>query len=113
MRHARHLGKLSPKAEGPYRVVAVKGLLGQRVAITPEGGFSKRQRSMLEVHASQLTPYLGVYREPDVIVDEGSWEEAAEEIAPASRHWRVDQAVGATPGRGSCSRRSVAGRGGS
>ena len=58
------MGKLAPKADGPYKVVAVHGKLGQRVAITPVDGVSKRKREMLEVHASQLAPYLGEYVEP-------------------------------------------------
>ena len=87
--------------------------MGSTLLYLRKGGVGKRQRSMLEVHASQLTPYLGVYHDPDVIVDEGSWEEAAEEIAPASRRRRVDQAVGATPGRGRRSMRNGANKEGS
>lgn len=80
MRRSRHLGKLVPKADGPYRVVTVGGLLGQRVAITPVGPCPKRRRSMLEVHASQLAPYLGEYKEPDVVYGD-ELEEAGGELA--------------------------------
>jgi hypothetical protein len=52
MRRCKRIGKLAPKADGPYRVEGVRGLLGQRVAITPVGGTHKRKRAMLEVHAS-------------------------------------------------------------
>ena len=45
-------------------MVAVRGKLGQRVAITPVDGINKRKGEMLEVHASQLAPYLGEYVEP-------------------------------------------------
>ena len=50
------MGKLAPKADGPYKVVAVCGKLGQWVAITPVEGMSKRKREMLGVHARQLVP---------------------------------------------------------
>ena len=58
------MGKLAPKADGPYKVVAVRGKFGQRVAITPVDGVNKQKKEMLEVHASQLAPYLGEYVEP-------------------------------------------------
>jgi hypothetical protein len=67
MRRCKRIGKLAPKADGPYRVEGVRGLLGQRVAITPIGGAHKRKRAMLEVHASQLAPYTGTYTEPEVV----------------------------------------------
>ena len=117
LRRARHLGKLSPKAEGPYRVVAVKGLLGQRVAIAPEGAGSKRRRDMLEVHASQLAPYLGVYRDPDVILEDEEGEDGQGldlEATPPRRGRRRLRAVSREPGSPGQARGAVtpsAGRG--
>ena len=40
------------------------------MAITPSDQTSKRKRALLEVHASQLVPWEGVYVEPEVIEEE-------------------------------------------
>jgi hypothetical protein len=80
LRRVKRLGKIAPKADGPYRVVAVKGLLGQRVMISPEAPMSKRKRDLLEVHASTLAPYHGRYAEPEVV----GAEEQLEEAGPSS-----------------------------
>ena len=69
LRRRKMVGKLYPKADGPYRVKEVRGKFGQRVTIELVEGAAGRKP--LVVHASQLTPYLKPYVEPDAI----EWDE--------------------------------------
>ena len=65
LRRRKTIGKLHPKADGSYRVIAVGGQYGQRVTIELlEGGPWYRP---LTIHASQVVPYLQPYVEPEVI----------------------------------------------
>lgn len=50
------------------------------MAISPDGDMSKRKRSLLEVHASQLAPYFGKYREPELLGLEEDVEDAQEDV---------------------------------
>lgn len=81
--------KLAPKAEGPFRVVQVAGLLGQRVLIErvpdEDGGAKRRGRPPQPVwcHAALLVPFQGGYEEPELIYeDELSPEEVTGEAPP-------------------------------
>ena len=69
LRRRKMVGKLYPKADGPYRVKEVRGKYVQRVTIELVEGSAGRKP--LLVHASQLTPYLKPYVEPDAI----EWDE--------------------------------------
>ena len=73
LRRTKTIGKLYPKAEGPYRVIKVSGRYGQRVTIELVEG--EAGRKPLAVHASQLTPYMRPYVEPEVL----DWEVAEED----------------------------------
>lgn len=57
-------GKMAPKATGPYRVLRVRGVLGQIVTIEPlpdEGRRLRRRVMPTDIHAALLAPYQGGY----------------------------------------------------
>ena len=64
--------KLAAKAHGPYRVVAVKGLLGQRGTVerTEDGKKRGRPAKPREVHTALLVPYAEGWQPTDLIYDE-------------------------------------------
>ena len=76
LRRTKTIGKLYPKVEGPYRVTEVSGRYGQQVTIELVEG--ETDRRPLVVHASQLTPYMKPYVEPNVL-DWGVAEEDHQE----------------------------------
>ena len=55
-------GKLAARAQGPYQVVKVSGSFLQRITIRPlepkVGPKRSREGQVVEVHASQLIPYV-------------------------------------------------------
>ena len=56
---------------------------------------------MLEVHASQLAPYLGVYRDPDVILEDEEGEDGQGldlEATPLRQGRRQLRAMSREPG---------------
>ena len=74
-------GKLKPKAVGPFRVLRVRGQLGQRVEVEQlpvEGQRKRRRPEPREVHAAQLAPYLGTYEEPELVYEDDPVDPALE-----------------------------------
>ena len=80
-------GKLNPKGDGVWRVLEVKGLMGQRVKIerVPDETRPKRRRgeAPLEIHAALLAP-LVTAEEPALIYDDHALGQDALERQDAS-----------------------------
>ncbi|HLP30903.1 MAG TPA: hypothetical protein VK150_06040 [Geothrix sp.] len=69
---AWHRGsRLTAKGHGPYRVLEVRGLCGQRVLVEPAEDPSTRRRARPHwVHAALLVPYLEGWSPPELVWDE-------------------------------------------